>query len=107
MNPNEIFLCSVPRNSRSTPERSKPCWVIVRSTVPPVGLPRTASTGWCVFFSKCHCGVVLTATGQYAGFCHIGASLSFPSWYPLSRNFCPKLFSSGQVVWHAEHGRLY
>jgi hypothetical protein len=29
------------------------------------------------------------------------------SWYPLSRKFCPKLFSSGHAVWQAEQGRSY
>src|SRR6266853_4306649 len=37
----------------------------------------------------------------------MGESRSFMSWYPLSRNAWPKLFSSGHAVWHAEHGRPY
>src|SRR5712692_3650792 len=45
--------------------------------------------------------------GRYEGFCQMGESLSFMSWYPLSRKFCPKLFSSGHAVWQAEQGRSY
>ncbi len=39
------------------PEISNPTCVMVFS-------PGAASTGWCVVFSKCHCGVVRTAMGQ-------------------------------------------
>src|SRR5205085_707504 len=45
--------------------------------------------------------------GQYVGFCQMGESRSFMSWYPLSRKTWPKLFNSGHAVWHAEHGSPY
>src|SRR4029077_1181353 len=37
----------------------------------------------------------------------MGASRSFPSWYPLSRNCCPNTFRMGQPIWQAEHGNPY
>src|SRR5713226_10300638 len=37
----------------------------------------------------------------------MGASRSFPNWYPLSLNCCPNGLSFGHASWQDEHGRPY
>src|SRR5215469_14891131 len=37
----------------------------------------------------------------------MGASFSFPIWYPLSLNCCPNGLSFGQASWHEEQGMPY
>ena len=106
-NPNVMFLYRVPSISRSAPEISKPAWVTVRSAVPLVPSPGTASTGWFVVRSYRQLGVVRIASGKYEGLDQMGESRSLPSWYPLSLNFWPNGLSSGQAVWQAEQGSPY
>src|SRR6266852_4395388 len=102
-----MFLYSVPAAQRSMPDRSKPCWVTLPSIGALVGSPGIESMRWWLVRSKCTLGVMRMVIGIYEGFCQMGESLSFMSWYPLSRKFCPKLFSSGHAVWQAEQGRSY
>src|SRR5882724_1527622 len=90
------------------PDRSKPfCCTFPEIKVDPGPPPGIESIPKLFVLSRCHCGVIRKVIGKYEGFCQIGESRSFPSWYPLSRNTWPKLLSSGHAVWHAEHGRPY
>src|SRR5438270_5651947 len=101
---NEMLLYRVPAVRMSRPERSKPCELISRSAV---FCPANVSTRTLLALSPCQLGTIRNVAGQYAGFCQMGESRSFMSWYPLSLNVCPKTLSFGQASWQAEQGSPY
>src|SRR6266404_1850883 len=71
----EIFLSSVPPVRISSPVKSKPVDVSLR--IP--GVPAGVSKEILSVLSRCQKGMMRSVIGQYDGFCHIGASLSFIS----------------------------
>src|SRR5438067_925851 len=92
----EMLSYNVPPLRMSMPDRSNP-WVLSLVSVVSPGTPVCTST--LLTLSRCQCGVMRNATGQYDGFCQIGESRSFINWYPLSLNVCPKTFSLGHASW--------